>query len=72
MPAYSCQFNSIEHLWSVLKANIKKLLFSHPEEVDEATWRDMICAAWFQIEPRVFAAMAESNRQYVSDLLDAL
>ena len=62
VPAYSCQFNSIEHLWSVLKANIKKLLFSYPEHIDEQTWRDMIYAAWFQIEPSVFEAMVGSNR----------
>ena len=62
MPAYSCQFNSIEHLWSVLKENIKKLLFSYPEHIDEPTWRDMVYAAWHQIEPRVFAAMVGSNR----------
>jgi transposase len=30
VPPYSCQFNSIEHLWAVLKHNIRKMLFEAP------------------------------------------
>ena len=62
----------IEHLWSQLKHNLKRLLMSTAEHIDEPTWRDLVHRAWFSIDPAVFNAMIKSNRAYVSDLLETL
>ena len=55
----------VEHLWSVLKHNLKKILLCHAQHIDEPTWRDLVRRAWDSIEPAVFRAMVASNRQYL-------
>ena len=68
---YSCQFNSIEHLWARVKQNLRRLILDYPEEIDEDTWRNLVHESWHMISPSVFEAMTTANRSYLSDLLEA-
>ena len=67
MPAYSCQFNSIESCWGFLKEKLKRRIaqavhnINSPEE-----FQNIISIVISQIPEATFSAFATANRKYLS------
>jgi transposase len=73
LPAYSCQFNSIERLWSNIKHRFR---YSMAAESLSVSSRDhlvnLVMRTAVATEPEVIEKMITSNRAYLLRVLHAL
>ena len=66
---HSCNFNSIEKLWSVAKNNLMKLLLLRSEPIDEPEFAEIVRRSLEIIPPQTVTALVNSNRAYIEAVL---
>lgn len=66
---HSCQFNSIEHVWSVAKHNFAILSLQHHQEMDEPEFDAMALRACKKIPRNTIQNLVNSNRAHLEKFL---
>lgn len=69
VPCYSCEFNSIEKVWSVAKCYYKKRTLAIQEEMNNDAFKKLVIESFQQITNTKMANLIKSNRKYITDVL---
>ena len=72
IPSYSCEFNSIEKLWSVAKSYyVKRLLQIFQVEgcISEMRFRELVEESFSQIPRDKLVRLHGANRKYIAEML---
>ena len=72
IPKYSCQFNSIEHLFGVIKQYFRKLLLDHCIQNRKQDLNDLyncVRLTMYSVDQNLADSMLNSNRKYIQELL---
>ena len=67
---YSCDFNSIERVWSVAKSNFHKRMVLQQRPLDREAFIQMVQDSLDSIDEKTFEGLFISNRSYIRSILE--
>ena len=71
MPPYSCEFNSIETIWAVAKANFAKLCLVNAQPMTRSRFEQLVLQSLTMISPTKVNNIYTHNRKHIAKMLQA-